>query len=108
MVEPCNLCGFTPVECNDSGIEVVPCKCFMPDDWTVYRERWNALQQRILAQRRKDFEAGFLTGANSAAKAVAEFFGRPVGDFEPGPGTPEFLRNESNRYLAKERGEDGK
>lgn len=104
LIEPCNLCGLVPVECNASGIEIIPCQCITPPsvlaDWTIYLSQWNLIQRRILEQRRKDFEAGYHGGWTDGWISMANSEGP---DYTPRARFDEYLESER-----EERGKDGK
>lgn len=59
-VEACAWCGKPQILRFRPAVVIPICDCFATDDndtaWSL--ESWNDLQRRILAQRRKDFEAG--------------------------------------------------
>lgn len=68
MVEACAWCRKEPeVEPEPELLEISFCRCrcplAFPDGLTI--GDWNRFQIGILAQRRKDFEAGFRRGVDS-------------------------------------------
>lgn len=96
MIEPCGWCGKNPeVEWDEYRGNRVGHSCLvvMKAGITdlIRPMAWNKEQNDILAQRRKDFEAGFKLGHKSGDNWI--HFDKP---------------ETFDRYIAKERGEDGK
>lgn len=55
-IEPCAFCGAAPKKAHGYFCPTEGCY-FNTEEW-VFPEIWNRKQERILAQRQKDFEAG--------------------------------------------------